>query len=39
MLALDVAAARINDARLEEHVLALIAEGTLAAPTTEVVRR
>jgi hypothetical protein len=32
MLALDVAAAQISDTRLEEHVLALIADGTLAPP-------
>lgn len=38
LLALDVAAARITDARLEDHVLALIADGTLAAPSSEAVR-
>lgn len=37
MQALDVAAAAISDARLEEHVLALVADGTLAAPAPEVV--
>jgi hypothetical protein len=38
LLALDAAAARITDARLEEHVLALIADGTLATPAADVVR-
>ena len=36
-LALDVAAARISDMRLEEHVLALIDDGTLAPPPSPTV--